>query len=372
MQKVKAEISLENIRHNAQIFVRRTKAKLCAVVKANAYGHGAEEVVNALSSIADCFAVALIEEGVCIRTAALDKEILVFTPPICEEDAFALACNQFIATIPDLWTAKLLHSVGEKYHIKITAHLKVNTGMNRYGMSIAELGKVCRFLSQSVWVQTQGIYSHLYSTDLKTSQEQRNRFLAMRKAFKRYFPDGIAHLSATYGSLLGDDFAFDMVRVGVGLYGYLPSLSPSAGVGNIPALKKAMRIRAVTVASRKPSYGGLGYGNCLSKTQLQQIGAVSVCRAGYADGFLRWQKNGADGCEDNVNNLCMDVCIRKNNKKRGEEVYLLTNAEQAASQTGRISYEVLCTATMRAEFVYEDNEITIRRGKGRKRTRKEG
>ena len=76
---------MDSIRRNAETFRSLTGKPLCAVVKANAYGHGAEEVVNALSGVADCFAVALIEEGKAIQTAACGKDILVLTPPTDED-----------------------------------------------------------------------------------------------------------------------------------------------------------------------------------------------------------------------------------------------------------------------------------------------
>ena len=108
MQKVKAKIHLNNIRSNAIYFSALTKKPLCAVVKANAYGHGAEEVVAALCGVADCFAVVLIEEGLAIRTAACGKDILVFTPPTDEEECYQIAVNGFIASIPDLFTAMFM------------------------------------------------------------------------------------------------------------------------------------------------------------------------------------------------------------------------------------------------------------------------
>ena len=86
MQKVKAKIYLGNVRRNAVKFRALTGKKLCAVVKANAYGHGAVEIVNALENTADCFAVALIEEGLEIRMATCGKDVLVFTPPMTEEE----------------------------------------------------------------------------------------------------------------------------------------------------------------------------------------------------------------------------------------------------------------------------------------------
>ena len=146
MQKVIAKIHLGNIRRNAEKFIQCTKKPICAVVKANAYGHGAEEVVNALEGVADCFAVALIDEAVAIRTSACGKDILIFTPPLTETEVLAIAENAFVATIPDLWTAKLIVGVCKKWRLPIKAHLKINTGMNRYGMDIATLGKVCKLL----------------------------------------------------------------------------------------------------------------------------------------------------------------------------------------------------------------------------------
>ena len=92
MQKIKAEIHLRSIYENATFFVRPPR-KLCAVVKANAYGHGAEEVVNALQGVADCFAVALIEEALAIQTAACGKDILIFTPPLTGEEVVTIAKN---------------------------------------------------------------------------------------------------------------------------------------------------------------------------------------------------------------------------------------------------------------------------------------
>ena len=112
-----------------------------------------------------------------------------------------------------------------------------------------------------------------------------------------------------------------------------------------------MRVYATTVCARKCACGGIGYGKRLQESEFPKY--VSVCRFGYADGFLRKRKNGVDGFKENANNLCMDVCIRENNKKRGEVVPILTDAAKTAELTGTIAYEVLCAATRRAEFVYE-------------------
>lgn len=354
MQKIKAKIHLGNIRRNAEKFSSLTGTKLCAVVKANAYGHGAEEVTNALSGQADSFAVALLEEGLCIKSVACGKEILVFTPPSTEEEVFCACCNGFTLSVGNLKTAELICCTCEKYGLPLQVHLKINTGMNRYGMPIDEVEKLCRYLSQKSWVMPTGIYSHLYVCEKATSKKQLALFLKAVESCKRYFPNAKAHLSATYGALLGKDFALDGVRIGLGLYGYLPveNATQENGVKEIPLLEKGMEIYAPTVAEREYVFGGVGYGKPTSK--LAKGERLSVCRYGYADGFLRNPRNGVDGEELQTGNLCMDVCIRKGGKL-GEEIPVMTDADKTAKGIGTVSYEVLCACTKRAEFVY-DNE----------------
>lgn len=352
---------MENIRYNAERFSALTGKRLCAVVKANAYGHGAEEVVNALSGVADCFAVALIEEGEAIRAAACGKDILVFTPPTDETEGYALAANGFVASVSDLRTARLLSAVCNKYRLPLRVHLKVNTGMNRYGMNPSMLGKVCKLLRGDPFIRVTGIYSHLCECSLARAEKQRALFLRMERICKRYFPAVVAHLGATYGAMLGEKYAFDMVRVGIGLYGYLPcgateETGVSAETFSALSLKKGMAVYAKTVSNRKLSYGSAGYGKELSE---EELGCVSIRRYGYADGFLRKRQNGAEACEKNANELCMDVCIRKGRTRIGRWSPVLTDADEIAKKTGTISYEVLCAATRRAEFVYENDEAAV-------------
>ena len=181
-------------------------------------------------------------------------------------------------------------------------------------------------------------------------KKQRELFLTAVDICKRYFPEVNAHLSATYGALLGQDFAFDMVRIGIGLYGYLPCKpSKRSGVKQAPVLERSMRVYAKRILTRKLEFGGAGYGKELPE---QEKTSLSVYRVGYADGLLRKQKNGTVGAEHNAGNACMDACIRKDKGKRGEWVLVLENAADTAKKTGTIPYEVLCAATRRAEYVY--------------------
>lgn len=321
------------------------------MVKANAYGHGGVEIAYALSDIADIFATALIDEAIAIRDGVCGKDILVFTPPLTEEEGYAIGINRFIGSVTSLKTARLLVRVARKYDLPIRVHLKVNTGMNRYGMRVQELGKACKLFEGEKRVQVEGIYSHLHTCAIEQAEAQREKFLRAVELCKTHFPSVIAHLSATYGGLLGEKFAFDMTRVGLGLYGYLP-IPPTerSGLAWTPELKKGMQILAPVVESRKYASGGAGYG---TPDALQKGERIFVCRYGYADGFLRKKENGTKNCETLVNNLCMDACIHKGEKRVGERLCVLDDADEIASATGTISYEVLCAATRRAECIYE-------------------
>ena len=289
MRKIKAKIHLKSIAENARAFKALTKKRLCAVVKADAYGHGAEEVVLALQAIADCFAVALLSEAKAIKTSACGKDVLVLCPPIELSDAVEAVRNGFVCTVTGITSARLVAQASEICKIPARVHLKANTGMNRYGMGISELGRVCNFFKKTPFVKVEGLFSHLREPFGVGAEKQRQRFLQAERVCKRYFPKITRHLSATAGALLGESFTFDMVRVGLGLYGYLPcevSERSDVSMAAVAALRleKGMTVYAKAVAGRKYVFGGLGYGK---ETDKKDIDRLSVCRVGYADGFLR-------------------------------------------------------------------------------------
>ena len=158
MQKIIAEIDTEKLRYNAKLFKERSGAKLCAVVKANAYGHGDIGCVSALSKVADYFAVALVEEALSIKLAAAGKEIWVLTPPTDCETVLVAAQNGFTLCVADYPSAKRIVSVAERYGVDVKVHIKLNTGMNRYGLGSKNLFKVCRYLAAHPLVHVTGMY----------------------------------------------------------------------------------------------------------------------------------------------------------------------------------------------------------------------
>ena len=345
MQKITAKISLNSIKRNALAFKQATGKPVWAVVKADAYGHGGVEVTDALSGVADGFAVALLSEAVEISTAACGKDILIFAPPLCEEEALTAAEHGFILSVTDYGAARLVDRVAKTHKIPVRVHLKTNTGMNRYGMTVQSLGKACKLLKANPFVCVEGMYSHLYGNTLSQAETQRERFLRMQAVCRRYFPCLRYHLSATFGALLGERFVFDFTRIGLGLYGYLPSQDTPKKL----TLERAMSVYAPVTATRKYAFGGAGYGKDLTAYS----GELSVLRLGYADGVLRNPCNGMAGANANANCLCMDACVRKGKIKKGKLVPVLTDADETARLCGTVSYEVLCAISRRARRIYE-------------------
>ena len=346
MQDTILKINLTNIIHNALVFKRQTNRFLYAVVKADAYGHGALAVTNALYPVADGFAVALLSEALNIKLAASGKEILVLTPPLAEDDVVTAAYNGFTLTAADLKSANLIVQTVEKYGLTVNVQVKVNTGMNRYGVYGSMLGKVCSLLKRTGQVRVCGVYSHLYSRRKELCEKQRFRFVRAVKICRTYFPLVRAHFASTFGATLGEEYLFDGVRIGLGLYGYFPEGEPPIG------LLPAMSAYAVCVASRKCLFGGLGYGDersdCFQET-------FSVLRGGYADGFgLSAERSGLNPVL--IGNFCMDACLAKHAKKAGQWVCLFTDARTLAKERNTSVYEVLCLLGLRAKRIYENYE----------------
>ncbi len=327
----KAEINLNVLRENAfNIKNKLGGAAFNAVVKADAYGHGAEVIANAIYNIADSYSVALPEEGVRLRQSGIDKEILVLTPP------FGLDCKLYLrydltATVCDSQTIFLIDENIPSGKIK--AHLKVNTGMNRYGCDLSQVDKILTAATKSGKVKITGIYSHLRSPEDNTLfKRQLDEFLLAYRAVKGYNNSVTAHLSASGGFLKGA--YMDMCRIGLLLYGYKPFSS------NAVKVKPIMKVYAPTVTKRKILSGeGLLYGDGVLDTDT----AVSIVRFGYADGLLRIKA-------DLPANRCMDCSAYYGLKK--QVAILDGNADELAKKYGTIPYEILCNVSKRAEKVY--------------------
>ncbi|MGN0822294.1 MAG: alanine racemase [Candidatus Gallimonas sp.] len=337
MQNHVAVISLGTIRDNAKRIVRAAGGTpLYAVVKDDAYGHGAERVALALSEIAAGFAVATVDEGAALRVAGVGKEILVLTPPISEEDVLRGAAYSLTLTISCLSVLRLVRRTEETYGFSVRAHIAVNTGMNRYGFRPDRLKSACREAEQS-GTEVCGVYSHLYAPqDCARRAEQTALFAVAADTVRAFYPNAVRHLAATGGILAGAETRFDAVRSGIALYGYLPeAFSGTLGV------KPAMKIYTHVVQSGKFFGGGAGYAPAE-----REYGALRTVRLGYGDGFFR------AGRKDAIGNLCMDAYVREGRSAFGRRCLAIKDVAAYAREHGTIVYEALCNIARKAEKRY--------------------
>ncbi len=322
MQRTLSVIDLRAIRQNAlKIKSILNGKKFFAVVKADAYGHGAEEVARYIEDIVDGFCVAIIDEGVSLRVAGISKPILVFAPPLDMSDALRAMHYSLDVTVSTIESARL--SKGN------FCHIKVNTGMNRSGCNLSFLKTL---LSELDLPNVRGVYSHMYAPERSAdSKKQLSLFNSAEEVVKSACPQAFSHFAASGGILRGGGFLKDGARCGILLYGYAPTGFKRAG------FKPALKVYAKRTQVTNFIGGGIGYNRAE-----KNYGKLSVYRLGYADGFSRTVPLGEK-------TLCMDAFVKDGG---GEDLLVFADADEYARRVGTISYEVLCNVTRRSQRVY--------------------
>ena len=283
-----AEVDLSAVAHNVRTLSRHAPgALMCAVVKADGYGHGAVEVAEtALANGASWLAVATVEEGVRLRDARIAAPILLLSEPPSEDMRTVVAQNLTPTLYRPAGIDALASAVGRAGAEKFAVHLKIDTGMHRLGArpeSFPELvGAVGGFPSLRVG----GIWSHfaVADTDPQFTRRQIKTYLKTLAACEPPVEGGeppLRHLANTPGMLFHPDSHLDMVRVGLGIYGLYPH--PSAR--DLIRLRPAMRIVTHVAhllrhpAGARPSYGRV--------RPLAASSVVATLPVGYADGVPR-------------------------------------------------------------------------------------
>lgn len=234
--------------------------------------------------------------------------------------------------------ANLLKSIGRENKLYVSelfsllnkqSNGRLNTGMNRFGFEEAPFAALCGE-GLPPCMRAEGVYSHFYAPhDAAVTREQFSRFCAFRARAEKAFGPLTAHIAATGGVLAAEGYCLDLVRPGIGLYGYAPQGFARGG------LRPAMRVYAQVAANRIYRGGGMGY-----RALRPRGDALAVVRCGYADGFFRRGR------------LCMDAAVEESPRKKYERVCVLSDADECARACGTISYEVLVRAAARAERVY--------------------
>lgn len=330
-----AVVNLSLLQKNALAIKKKlNKTKLCAVVKANAYGHGACKVSSALYQYADCFAVALVEEGVELRLSGINKDILLLLPLKAQEVALAVDYNLTL-TIESIAQASFICGYCKQSGKKCKVHIKINTGMNRLGVdNLEELQKLLDYCFNNSSIIVDGIFTHYGNPqDKKSFESATEQFLLAKKLAVGYNKNITFHASASGGFLMGAHF--DMVRVGILLYGYLPFEC------DFP-VSPIMKVYAPVLRDRQVEVGqNFLYGSQSAKKPFK----AGLVRFGYADGLPRQNVDGQ------YNNRCMDLTLECN-AFRKKFYPVMKDAQVLANRYNTISYEILTKATYRAHLIY--------------------
>ena len=360
-----AEIDLEAIRHNIGEIQNRMRggAKLCAVVKANAYGHGAVAVARtAVEAGASYLAVAILEEALELRAAGFCEPVLILghTP---EAQAPQIVAHAVTQTVFSLEAAEALSAAAVQQRKTAKVHLKVDTGMGRIGVRPEEAGALAARIARLPGIELEGVFSHFASSDSADKTAAERQLARFREALRSIEAAGvrvaIRHIANSAAILEIPEAHFDMVRAGIILYG----LWPSEEVARSAALRPAMRLKArVAYVKEVPAGEAISYGGVFRTARRSRIATLPI---GYADGYTR-RLSGRAEVEVNgalapvVGRICMDQCMLDvsdaGEVRAGDEVTLFGGARMSAQALaqllGTIHYEVVCTVGARVPRVY--------------------
>lgn len=346
------EVDLAAVRHNVRLLREIVApARLCAVVKADAYGHGDVPVAEAaLEAGADVLAVALVGEGIRLREAGIEAPILLLSEPPEEYAAEIVRWD----LVPTAYRRSFVASLAESAPPGYPVHLKLDTGMHRVGAAPEEALEIARMVAAS-HLELAGAWTHFAvaeeDADFTAVQLERFRAFVAMLAAEGIRP-GVLHASNTAGVLLHAGARMDMVRPGIGIYGLRPAPGLAPEIDLHPAMRVVSRVAYLRrhPAGTRPSYG--------RRRPLAGEATVATVPIGYADGIPRTL--GAAGGSVLIRGrrhpfagtVTMDqivVDVGDDPIEVGDEVVLLgrqgseeIDAEEWAGLLGTITYEVVC------------------------------
>lgn len=359
-----AVIDLAAIAHNmAQIRTRVGSRKIMAIVKANAYGHGICEVTQkAVRSGADYIGVGFLEEALFLRQEDIEAPILVMGG-ILGYQVKKFVQNDLEITVSSL---ELAHHINDEIkNQKARVHLKIDTGMERIGVTYKQAVEFVRRVAMLPNIEIVGLYSHFATADeenLSFAHTQFERYCEIIDALKKLGIEiPIKHI-ANSGAVMNLDSTYvDMVRPGISLYGMYPSRFVRRDIQLQPALSLKSK---VVFIKRVPAGTGISYGHKYITPQDCNIVTVPI---GYGDGYTRLLTNKADVLIRGkrypvVGAVCMDqlmVNIGDDRVEIGDEVILIgrsgneeITAMELAEKIGSIPYEITCMINARVPRIH--------------------
>lgn len=360
-----AEVNLAALASNVRGIksLLQPKTRLCAVVKANAYGHGSVAVAQTvLQAGADQLAVAIMDEALVLRQAGFTVPILVLGHLSAEYAHLAVKFD-VSQTVYALDAAVALSKAAVEIGKPAKVHLKIDTGMGRIGVRPEEISAFFSAVKKLPGIEIEGMFSHFSTADCEDktyAYQQLDQF----KAAMRYVRQSgarlpLCHIANSAAAADLPEAHLDMVRAGIIMYGYWPGAKGKRAI----TLKPALKLKAKIVHLKDIAAGdSIGYGNTFTAERACRIATLPL---GYADGLdrllsNRWHVLVRQVQAPIVGRICMDQCMIDvsgvPDVQLGDEALILGGAgcsvEDAATMTGTISYEVLCKISGRVPRVY--------------------
>ena len=274
------EIDIDAIKHNLEQVksLLPEKVRLIAVVKADGYGHGAVETSRLLyQNGVDFFGVSFLDEAVALRQAGIRASIMLFSPLVNEQQVTTALTNYITLTITSLNDCTLLDKISCRMNVKTTVHLKVDTGLGRFGLNREELIEVCQTLKDNPCIYIEGIYTHMAeaaSNNPIYTQKQFSRFLSIIDELKQAgFKIPVCHCANSAVFLNYPEMYLNAVRIGTLISGELPAGKFMNQLDLINPYKYKSRVISLRTLD-KGSY--LGYNRTVRLNQPAQIAVIPV------------------------------------------------------------------------------------------------
>ena len=370
MRPTWAEIDLSALRHNFRVMNKAVgeKTTVCAVIKANAYGHGIEAVARALQNEgAEWLGVTSTDEGAQVRDAGVNTRMLLMTGFWHGEEEEIVARN-LTPGIWDAWQIDSLQQEAARQGKKVAFHLKVDTGMTRFGVNQWELEPRLQQIRQCPNLELEGVFTHLASAeviDAPDVEAQAANFANVRDTVKRLgFQPRYFHMANTAATLCHPETRDLMVRPGLAMYGYIQRFSWASG-GRGPEfpidLRPVLTWKTKIISIREVGAGRyVGYNGTFITTRRTRIAGLPI---GYADGLNRKLSNRArfivrDKFAPLLGRVSMDISLldvtEVPDAEIGDEVLVIgssasrsVSAWDHAHLCDTIAYEILCAISER-------------------------
>lgn len=358
------EVNLDALAHNLRRYRERLPlgTRITAMVKANAYGLGSFEVARTLQEQGvDYLAVAVLDEGIELRRNGIHTPIMVMNPKVVDYRAmFQYQLEPEIYTLDML--ADVIREAAKSRVSRYPVHIKIDTGMHRMGFTASELEEVARMLKSQSEVVVASAFSHLATADCidmdAYTRAQIERFTSMTDTLELALGYGfLRHILNSAGMVRFPQYAFDMGRLGIGLYGVNTLPQPV-----VNELDTVAALRTVIISLHTWEAGeAIGYGR---KGMLTRRSTIATIPIGYADGMNRHFGNGAirvlvNGREaPTIGNICMDACMIDVTGipcRVGDMVEIFgpeMPLQRLADTLDTIPYEILTSISPRVKRVY--------------------